>query len=100
MKPSINISKFLAAVTLAAVALTGAIGTMAMTGSNTDMTSQYPDDEDTTFFMRYLPGEIRDTTAFKEEQLSRQDIDLTAKINLLTRCYGDSVVLRWQPTTT
>ncbi len=95
MKPSINITKFLAAATLATIALTGAIGTKAMTGGNTGVTSQEPDDEDTTLFMRYLPGEIRDTTAFKEEQLSRQDIDLTAKINLLTRCYGDSVVLRW-----
>ena len=79
----------------AALALMGAIGSMAMNGGITGRLDVQPDDEDSTVVMRYLPGEIRDTAAFKEELRARQAVDLRTKINLLTRTYGDSVVLRW-----
>lgn len=45
--------------------------------------------------VRWLPGEIRDTTQYQAEMEARRLRDLQAKINVMTRCYGDSVVLRW-----
>ncbi|MBR1547468.1 MAG: fibronectin type III domain-containing protein [Prevotella sp.] len=80
---------------LATVALTGTLAATAVTGGITGGNDQRPDDEDSTLFMRYLPGEIRDTAAFQQELQARQSIDLRASIHVLARCYGDSVVLRW-----
>ena len=90
MKKSINISRL-----LAAVAITGAAVSMAMPVSRYMHSVATPDDEDTTIFMRYLPGEIRDTVQFQAEMEAREKKDLNAKINVLARTYGDSVVLRW-----
>ena len=42
----------------------------------------------------FLPGELRDTTAFMAEQLSKERQQYSS-IHLLTRAYGDSIVLRW-----
>lgn len=53
--------------------------------------------EDTVPVRRYLPGEIRDTTeyaAMKQAQVQRMK-STQYSIKLLTRSYGDSVVLRW-----
>ena len=49
------------------------------------------EDDDTPAF---LPGELRDTTAFMAEQLSKERQQYSS-IHLLTRAYGDSIVLRW-----
>ena len=46
---------------------------------------------------RFLPGEIRDTAAFNEEQRAKNRISYHAQIHVLARTYGDSVVLRWAP---
>ena len=46
---------------------------------------------------RYLPGEIRDTAAFREEQRAKDQMLYHAQIKVLARSYGDSVVLRWAP---
>ena len=43
----------------------------------------------------YLPGEIRDTAAFMRAQV--KDRDYQSRIHLLSRTYGDSIVLRWAP---
>jgi len=44
---------------------------------------------------RFLPGEIRDTTAFNEEQAARDRLSYSQDIKVLARAYGDSIVLRW-----
>ena len=91
MKQRINIPGL-----LAMLALIGALAGMAM-NSSSNMTGSadiYADD-DSTVTKRYLPGEIRDTTAFMEELSARQQKDFAANINVLVRTYGDSVVLRW-----
>ncbi len=91
MKQRINIPGL-----LTMLALIGALAGMAM-NSSSNMTGSadiYADD-DSTVTKRYLPGEIRDTTAFMEELSARQQKDFAANINVLVRTYGDSVVLRW-----
>ena len=91
MKQRINIPGL-----LTMLALIGALAGMAM-NSSSNMTGSadiYADD-DSTVTKRYLPGEIRDTTAFMEELRARQQKDFAANINVLVRTYGDSVVLRW-----
>jgi len=45
--------------------------------------------------LEFLPGEIRDTAAFFADSLRHQPI--MAKIELIARSYGDSIVLRWAP---
>lgn len=45
----------------------------------------------------FLPGQIRDTAAFNEEQRVKDRINHHAQLHVLTRTYGDSVVLRWAP---
>jgi len=54
-------------------------------------------EEDTVPFRRYLPGEIRDTAVYAAEREAMQHMKQSTQFNirLLTRCYGDSVVLRW-----
>lgn len=44
---------------------------------------------------KYLPGEIRDTVAFNEQQRAKDRQLYTQDIKVLCRTYGDSVVLRW-----
>ena len=44
---------------------------------------------------KFLPGEIRDTAAFNEEQRAKDRLLYHSPIRLLARTYGDSVVLRW-----
>ena len=44
---------------------------------------------------RFLPGEIRDTVAFNEEQRAKDRQLYQSQIKLIARTYGDSVVLRW-----
>lgn len=44
---------------------------------------------------RYLPGEIRDTAAFNEQQRAKDRQLYVQDIKVLCRTYGDSVVLRW-----
>jgi len=99
MKKRINIPRI---VTL--LALSGTLGMMAMTSLSVESVFQSPKDngiativadDDSTIVRRYLPGEIRDTTAFLEELEARRRRDYVANINLLVRTYGDSVVLRW-----
>ena len=92
MKQRINIPGI-----LTMLVLVGTLAGMAMNSSRSAFSSsvQTPDDEDSTIYKRFLPGEIRDTTAFFEELKSRQRKDFAANINLLVRTYGDSVVLRW-----
>lgn len=46
---------------------------------------------------RWLPGELKDTTMALQEWQTRQKKDLRAQINILSRAYGDSIVLRWAP---
>lgn len=53
---------------------------------------------DTVKTRPFLPGEIRDTAAFNEEQRARDRINYHSQMKLLVRTYGDSVVLRWAPT--
>ena len=81
---------------LTMLALIAALGSMAMNSSRSTAgaAGMYADD-DTIVRKRFLPGEIRDTTAFMEEMRSRQRKDFAANINVLVRTYGDSVVLRW-----
>ncbi len=51
---------------------------------------------DTGEFVReFLPGEIRDTTFFLSDSIRHPLI--MAKIALIARSYGDSIVLRWAP---
>lgn len=88
------------------LAVAGTLGTMAMGGIAMSTAPRHDGvDDDTTTVTpatalqdgakRYLPGEIRDTTAFFSEAKARERKDFAAKINVLTRTYGDSVVLRW-----
>ena len=68
--------------------------------SNTDgvESGQSLDSDDTITVHRYMPGEIRDTVQIRaqyESRMYRQS--LNAKINVLSRSYGDSIVLRWAP---
>ena len=88
------------------LAVAGTLGTMAMGGiaMSTAPRHDVVDDDTTTVTpatalqdgaKRYLPGEIRDTAAFFNEAKARERKDFAAKINVLTRTYGDSVVLRW-----
>lgn len=44
---------------------------------------------------RFLPGEIRDTVAFNQEQAAKDRLLYTQSIKVLARAYGDSIVLRW-----
>ncbi len=43
----------------------------------------------------FLPGEIRDTTAFNEQQRAKEQQLYYSDIKVLCRTYGDSIVLRW-----
>lgn len=45
--------------------------------------------------MKYLPGEVRDTAALFADTVRHTQI--LAKIALIARSYGDSIVLRWAP---
>lgn len=53
--------------------------------------SVYPDE----LVRRYLPGEIRDTVVFNEQQQAKDRLLYHSQIKVLARTYGDSVVLRW-----
>ena len=44
---------------------------------------------------KFLPGEIRDTAAFNEEQRAKDRLLYHSQIKVMARTYGDSVVLRW-----
>jgi hypothetical protein len=92
MKKNFNIPALL---TVAAVIGTAVVS--AMPGFSSGSSEGAPDDRDTAIVMRYLPGEIRDTAQFnaEAEAKSRRQTDPRANINVLTRAYGDSVVLRW-----
>lgn len=90
MKRKINIPALFTVLALAGTSIS-----MAFTGGIGKAGHATPDDKDTDIVMKYLPGEIRDTTAFYEELKAKQRTDMRAKINLMTRSYGDSVVLRW-----
>ena len=90
MKKRFNISAI-----LVLFALTSVPFCMAFTGKGGMLVVDSPNNEDTTIVMRYLPGEIRDTTQYNDEMEARREVDFRAKINVLTRTYGDSVVLRW-----
>lgn len=46
---------------------------------------------------RWLPGEIKDTLQFNREHEAAILRDFSSHINLLSRAYGDSIVLRWAP---
>lgn len=46
---------------------------------------------------RWLPGEVKDTLQLLREWEAKQRMNLRGKINILTRTYGDSIVLRWAP---
>ena len=50
---------------------------------------------DTAVVRTHLPGEIRDTAQYFAELRADEKRDLRSTINVLTRTYGDSVVLRW-----
>lgn len=50
---------------------------------------------DTMRILPYLPGEIRDTAAFNEQQRAKDRQLYYSEIKVLCRTYGDSVVLRW-----
>lgn len=43
----------------------------------------------------FLPGEVRDTTALREELRAKDRQLYYSEIKLLARSYGDSIVLRW-----
>ena len=45
----------------------------------------------------YIPGAIKDTAQFLKQYRSRAKKSPEARINLLARTYGDSIVLRWAP---
>lgn len=44
---------------------------------------------------KFLPGEIRDTAAFNEQQRAKDRLLYQSDIKVLCRTYGDSIVLRW-----
>ena len=46
---------------------------------------------------QWLPGEVKDTAQMNREAQARMRRDYTSSINLLSRSYGDSIVLRWAP---
>lgn len=46
---------------------------------------------------KWLPGEVKDTAQLKREAEARVNRDFSSHINILTRSYGDSIVLRWAP---
>ena len=50
---------------------------------------------DTNRVLPFLPGEIRDTAAFNEQQLAKDKQLYYSDIKVLCRAYGDSIVLRW-----
>lgn len=71
--------------------------TMAITSFSLSHITMMGDEEqdvaDTTVADRpHLPNEIRDTTMFNRDDAKRL---YHSKINVLTRSYGDSIVLRW-----
>ena len=55
-----------------------------------------PDDTVTTV-TGTLPEAIKDTAEFMKQHRSRTKKNPEARINLLARTYGDSIVLRWAP---
>ena len=55
-----------------------------------------PDDTVTTV-TGTLPEAIKDTAEFMKQHRNRAKKDSEARINLLARTYGDSIVLRWAP---
>lgn len=55
-----------------------------------------PDDTVTTV-TGTLPEAIKDTAEFMKQHRNRIKKDSEARINLLARTYGDSIVLRWAP---
>ena len=50
---------------------------------------------DSNHVLPFLPGEIRDTAAFNEQQKAKDQQLYYSSIKVLCRTYGDSVVLRW-----
>ena len=46
---------------------------------------------------QWLPGEVKDTAQMNREAQARMRRDYTSSINILSRSYGDSIVLRWAP---
>lgn len=80
---SINIGLMLS-VALATVALSHYQGFGAMPQG---------DDEDTVSFVgQYLPNEVIDTTVLNRDTAT---MEVHSHINVITRTYGDSIVLRW-----
>lgn len=87
---------------MASLAVCGAAVTMtAAPGDGENGIQENPDttaiqlNSDGTPYHRWLPGEIRDTTQFFSEQEAKRQREFRDNINVLVRCYGDSVVLRW-----
>ncbi len=80
--------------------LLSAVGLMAAAGRG-----MRPDDDDTTpksndsidTSRQWLPGEVKDTTDLYKQWQAKLSGDLRSKINILSRTYGDSIVLRWAP---
>ena len=50
-----------------------------------------------TITPRWLPGQLKDTVQAINEWEAKQKQNLRAQIHILTRSYGDSIVLRWAP---
>lgn len=48
-------------------------------------------------YRKFLPGEIRDTDAYLKEMQAKEILEQArnSQIKILTRAYGDSIVLRW-----
>ena len=46
---------------------------------------------------KWLPNELKDTTELYARWQARTRQDLSSRINVLSRTYGDSIVLRWAP---
>lgn len=89
-----NQKKLSAAVVLAAVVASA----MAVGMGQPTVNSRWAlAGEDTVPLRRYLPGEIRDTAVYAAEKQAQEQLKRSTQFNirLLTRCYGDSIVLRW-----
>lgn len=46
---------------------------------------------------QWLPGELKDTTEAYAQWQAKLQRSMSSKINVLSRTYGDSIVLRWAP---
>lgn len=101
-RQAIALGAFVSAVGMMADAagdrwLTDCVTVMADTTAATPWHGEEVNDTAAPAVRKWLPNEVKDTTGLESQWRAKNMRDLSSKINVLSRTYGDSIVLRWAP---